>query len=40
MVYYLFQSALYVSGDIFAHPQEHLSVSTALVQRTDVPAGL
>ena len=35
----LFKSALHVSGDKFAHPQEHfLTVYTALVQCTDTAA--
>ena len=36
----LFKSALHVSGDKLAHPQEHfLNVCAVLVQCTDIPAG-
>ena len=36
---HLFESALHVSGDKFAHLQEHfLTVYTALVQCTDIVA--
>jgi len=35
----VFKSALHVSGDKFAHPQEHfLTVYTALVQCIDIAA--
>jgi hypothetical protein len=38
LIYYS-KSALHVSGDVFAHHQEHLTVFTDLVLFTQVAAG-